>query len=529
MNKYPNKLFKKTLTATSVSGLLVALASCGGGGGSDSGSVSTVQMSGAVVDDYVAYATVYVDVNKDGKYNSEFEPSAITDKDGYFSVAKDGTNYCNNPASRNCLQGDAALKNGGVIRVETGRDLLTTQVYNAAMSLLLDNDTSGLKVTSISTLNQELENLSDADIPNGLTKAEFKTKFNEFLGTFLGTQTRATGDVPNPNAIDPFAANVGKPARAFKMAIHFHKLAEVIAQSFMNANSGTQLKDFLPVTYRALLLNADFSGNADPLSAISTKLASVFRFVAEKTSTTQTSTTNPLKESEITELNKTLNCVLAVSGDSYTDTVAGGCPVNPSASPLLAELKKSLFSAEVAKGVSLGANATDRLKNAVSIRQDANFDYTSRDYTTTLASATNTTSSAFNANVGATVAFDDFTDKNLKIDNPDNAFRYYFQKDGVLSVCQKEEAQYSLIKGSYSQDKDRTYIAYINVLGSTSTLKNLAVSSSAECSGAATSCIATSYKSLKTNEYVEEFYKDFTLNTTTTAIPTTSVQCKNAF
>lgn len=524
MKNKSNSLFQKSLIATSVSAVLVALASCGGGS-SDSGSASTVQMSGAVVDDYVAFATVYVDVNKNGQYDSEFEPSAFTDKDGYFSVAKDGTNYCENPASRNCLQGDASLKEGGVIRVETGRDLLTTQVYNAAMSLLLDNSTTGLKVTAISTLNQEIENLSDADIPDGLTKAEFKSKFNDFLGSFLGTQTRAAGDAPNPNLIDPFDANVGNKARAFKMSIHFHKLAEAIAQSFADANAGSKLKDFLPAAYRALLLNADFTSGADPLSAISTKASAIFSFVA-----TQTSKTNPFKETEIVELNKYLNCVLAVSGDTYTDNVAG-CAVTPSASPALAELKKSLFSAEVAKGVALDANAADRLKNAVAIRTDNAFDYTARDYTTTLVSATNNASGAFNANVGATRAFEAFSaGKDMKIVNDTNAFRFFFQSGGTVSACQKEGSKYNLIKGSFSQDQVQTFVAYISVLGSTYTLKNLDPAGVSECSGATTSCIATSYKSLETNEYVQEYFADsFELNTTTTTVPSTTEQCKTVF
>lgn len=523
MKKISNSLFQKSLIATSVSALLVAIASCGGGSSSDKGSVSTVQMSGAVVDDYVAFATVYVDVNKNGQYDSEFEPSAFTDKDGYFSVAKDGTNYCENPASRNCLQGDASLKDGGIIRVETGRDLLTTQVYNAAMSLLMDNTISGLKVTAISTLNQEIENLSESDIPDGLTKAEFKAKFNEFLGSFLGTQTRATGDAPDPNAIDPFDANVGNKARAFKMSIHFHKLAEAVAQSFVDANTGTQLKDFLPATYRALLLNADFTSGADPLSAISTKASSIFSFVA-----TQTSKTNPFKANEIAELNKYLNCVLAVSGDSYTDNVSG-CTVSPSAAPTLAELKKSLFSAEVAKGVALDTNAADRLKNAVAIRTNNTFDYTARDYTTTLVSATNSASGAFDANVGATKAFESFSGKNMKIANDTNGFRFFFQ-DGTVSACQKEGTKYNLIKGSFSQDQVQTFVAYISVLGSTYTLKNLDPAGVSECSSATTSCIATSYKSLETNEYVQEFFADsFELIDTTTTVPTTTEQCKTVF
>jgi len=530
MKKLSNSLFQKSIMATSVSAILLAMASCGGGGSSDSGSVSTVQMSGAVVDDYVAYATVYVDVNKNGKYDSEFEPSAFTDKDGYFLVAKDGTNYCENPASRNCLQGDASLKEGGVIRVETGRDLLTTQVYNATMSLLLDNNTSGLKVTAISTLNQEIENLSNDDIPDGLTKAEFKTKFNDFMSSFLGTQTRATGEAPDPNSIDPFEANVRNQARAFKMSIHFHKLAEAIAQAFVNENTNptTQLKDFLPATYRALLLNADFSDGekVDPLSAISTKASSIFSFVA-----TKTSKTNPFKASGISELNKYLNCVLAVSEDktSYSDN-AGNCNVSPSASPTLAELKKSLFSAEVAKDVALEDNSTDRLKNAVAIRTYNTFDYTSRDFTTTLASAKKTASGAFNPNIGTTKVFEAFGGKNLKIANQTNGFRFFFQSDGTVSVCQKEENQYNLIKGSYAQDPNQKFVAYINVLGSTYTLKNLEPTGVSECSGATSSCIATSYRSLETNEYVQEFFADsFDLTSTITKVPTTTEQCKTVF
>lgn len=526
MKKVSNSLFQKTLMATSVSSLLVAIASCGGGGGSDSGTVSTVQMSGAVVDDYVAYATVYVDVNKNGQYDSAFEPSAFTDKDGYFSVAKDGTNYCDNPSSRNCLQGDASLKEGGVIRVETGRDLLTTQVYNATMSLLLDNSATGLKVTAISTLNQELENLSEADIPSGLTKAEFKTKFNEFLNSFLGAQTRAVGANANPNTINPFDANVGKPARAFKMAIHFHKLAEAIAQSFVNANTGTKLKDFLPATYRALLLNADFSGgNADPLSAISSKASNVFSFVAK-----QTEKTNPSKITEIVELNKYLNCVLSVSGDTYTENVTG-CSVSPATAPTLAELKQSLFSAEVARGVALDANASDRLKNAVAIRTNSTFDYTQRDYSTTLSNATNNTSTSFDPNAGSTKAFGDFTGKDMTLSNEtDTAFRFYFKADGVLAACQKEGTDYNYIQGTFSQDASQKFVAYLSVLGNTYTLRSLDPSAGNEgCSGATTSCVVTSYKSLETNEYKEDFFKDsFNLTTTTSTIPSTTEQCKTA-
>ena len=74
---------------------MLGLTACGGDSdGKDKGN-NNIQMSGAVVDDFVAYSRVYVDLDNNGKFDSAYEPYAYTDASGFFTKSKDGlTNYC---------------------------------------------------------------------------------------------------------------------------------------------------------------------------------------------------------------------------------------------------------------------------------------------------------------------------------------------------------------------------------------------------------------------------------------------------
>lgn len=521
---------KKTLLASSLAAVFLGLSACGGGGGgSDSPSKTNVQMSGAVVDDFVAFARVYVDENNNGKYDSG-EPYAMTDKDGYFSIAKDGTNYCANPRISNynyCLTANSELANGGIIRVESGRDLLTSQTYEASMSMLLNSTTSGLRITSISTLNQEIANLTTADIAAlGMTKGEFQQKFNTFLATFLNGSAAV-----NANTIDPFAPGVSSKARAFKISIQFHKLAEAIAQAFVSANSGTVLKDFLPATYRALLTNANFtSGSIDPLSSLSTNTVAIFTSVAASTGKT-----NPTKATQVGELNKYLNCILGVTGDSYTDLVAA-CLRTSSDNDDLATKKQNLFAAEVARGVALETTYTDRLKNALAIKNEDGFDYTKQDFVTTLSDAIAKLNGTFDPLSGKGLDFPTMSGNDVKLladGSNTNSFRIFFKADGTFTACHQDSANtptYDILTGTYNQDANRPFLAYLNVFGSNYSLANLEPATA--CSTGATSCIAFSYKLPNASEIKTDIFSDTeatVFKPTLHSIPTTTQQCSLEF
>ncbi|MDW3136306.1 hypothetical protein [Vibrio sp. 1288] len=78
MNKYT-----KTLLATVITTSLAACGGGGSGGNNDEGARATV--SGKVIDGYISGATVFLDLNFNGKLD-EGEPSAITGKDGGFDL-----------------------------------------------------------------------------------------------------------------------------------------------------------------------------------------------------------------------------------------------------------------------------------------------------------------------------------------------------------------------------------------------------------------------------------------------------------
>ncbi len=69
-------------------------------------------------------------------------------------------------------------KNGGVIRVEGGRDLLTTQTYKASMSLLMNGTLSGLAISPLTSGDEAINNaalIKAAKSALGLTDLHIET------------------------------------------------------------------------------------------------------------------------------------------------------------------------------------------------------------------------------------------------------------------------------------------------------------------------------------------------------------------
>ena len=147
-------MFSKKLLATSVSAVTLALAGCGASDQDSGSSSNNVQLSGLVVDPYVAQAKVYVDLNNNGVHEyGNFEAFAFTDEDGYFSTDKEGNSYCDKSAAtynaRHCLN-TSQLSSNAVLRIEGGFDVATGQKFKGSMALDLDlNNASAVTNTGV--------------------------------------------------------------------------------------------------------------------------------------------------------------------------------------------------------------------------------------------------------------------------------------------------------------------------------------------------------------------------------------------
>ena len=133
--KHTLSFSKKTFVLTALAAA-ISLAGCSSDNPDEGGSISSTAVSGIAVDGYIAGATVYVDYNNDGRRNAG-EPTAITDQDGYFSTAKDGTDYCAADASEleqlHCLK-FSETGTGFVLRTFGGFDLYTGEPFTGSLS-----------------------------------------------------------------------------------------------------------------------------------------------------------------------------------------------------------------------------------------------------------------------------------------------------------------------------------------------------------------------------------------------------------
>ncbi len=107
----------------------------------DTGTGGEAQVTGRAVDGYLAGAVVFVDTNGNNALDA-WEPSAITDGDGYYTYNPiDRTDYCNLPVGDSkrvhCLAVPAAL--GEVlIRVSGGYDRITGEPFEGSLSVKAD-------------------------------------------------------------------------------------------------------------------------------------------------------------------------------------------------------------------------------------------------------------------------------------------------------------------------------------------------------------------------------------------------------
>lgn len=159
--------------------------------------MQSTAMSGVVVDGYLARSIVYVDSNNNSKLEP-WEARALTDNDGYFSTAKDGTNYCAATATEaqkvHCLNSFVNAGGKVIIRTHAGYDIDTSTAFVGGMSSQVTVASDGsMSSAVISPLTTLLSFMTEAQQKNfatalGVSGVDVLNKdFLNFSDTSLGT------------------------------------------------------------------------------------------------------------------------------------------------------------------------------------------------------------------------------------------------------------------------------------------------------------------------------------------------------
>jgi|GEM_PF-3878165 len=213
--------FKKNLTQNSLKpfavaslAAAVALASGCSSDDPDQGStLSTTQLSGVAIDGYLAGATVYLDISDNGEKNAG-EPFAITDKDGFFTTAKDLTDYCDSDATvaqaRHCLR-TTELGTEVVMRAYGGFDLYTGEPFAGSLS------------TRVTVVDGVVENKMISPITSMLTDVTDATQRQNILDAYGLAESDLGRD---------FLDSAGFDATTTNAAITFHKIVTLFANIF---------------------------------------------------------------------------------------------------------------------------------------------------------------------------------------------------------------------------------------------------------------------------------------------------------
>lgn len=209
--------FIKSLLAV---GVISALAGCSPDEQDVADETQTqVVVNGAVIDPFIASAIVFADYNEDDVLDP-FEPWAFTDKNGYYSVGKDGEDYCADN-SRYCLK----LPSNDPVKLVAvgGYDLTTLERVNSRMSTMYTGNSGIQYITPLTSVGDLALN----------EQQSIEANQNIMQDAFL------SGD------------------SAFGLAFNIHKvvelISEVIAQEYPAIGDDEDLPiDVAGYTYRAI-------------------------------------------------------------------------------------------------------------------------------------------------------------------------------------------------------------------------------------------------------------------------------------
>ncbi len=229
--------FSKKTFALAGLAAAISLAGCSSDNPDEGSARNSTAISGLAVDGYIAGATVYIDYNNDGR-KSAGEPSALTDKDGYFSTAKDGTEYCASDATS--LQAIHCLKtvetgSGFVIRTFGGYDLYTGEPFTGSLArrVTVENNVVGNQM--ISPLTSMLVDVADQDNQTALL---------DFFGL-------ASDDLDAD-----FLDSSGYSALIVNSAIKLHKVVTLFSEVFTEQYEEFGQERSFPETPNAIIYKA---------------------------------------------------------------------------------------------------------------------------------------------------------------------------------------------------------------------------------------------------------------------------------
>lgn len=365
-----NPFLKKSLLTATISGLVLGLASCSGGGAKDSGNSTNVQMSGAVVDDNLAFARLFIDLNGDNVWNYP-EPTTVADENGRFTF--------NVPSQM--LQYAKVNPEGAQIKASGGRDALTSRVYNAMLSLQLGNGSQDLVLSALS-MSKAIIAIYQDEIKQALNVQITPADLDAFYQAYLGAS-----DI---NAVNPMVADSGDAAlkenRAFKLGIQLHKAGELITARLkkLYTDSGNTAtidnSSYVVAAYAGILASIANSNGmssvspqdpfADPAALAANSVqysAQLFNRFFKPSTLLSTTGVSP----NFTNLMTTLNCVLKDNSDTVMNNIASSvagsvCEIGDANADLTTEQKQitsaniraRLLAAEVATQATLGSEQT---------------------------------------------------------------------------------------------------------------------------------------------------------------------------
>lgn len=193
---------KNALRAMTFSATAALVSACSPSDPDNGTSLTSTSVSGIAIDGYLARATVYADLNNDGRLDAG-EPSALTDSDGYFSTSKDNENYCASASTeKHCLQVVGTVPETVTLRTKGGFDIFTGEPFVGQLSAVVSPDANG-------------------DIPS--QKITPLSSLGSASATLLGlTESQVNKDFIVDESFDAEAANV-----AFKL----HKVAVIYADA----------------------------------------------------------------------------------------------------------------------------------------------------------------------------------------------------------------------------------------------------------------------------------------------------------
>ncbi|KZY33661.1 hypothetical protein A3740_00240 [Oleiphilus sp. HI0068] len=238
----------------------VAIASgCSSPDHPDNGSpVERTSISGVAIDGYLAGATVYADINEDGRQNAG-EPSATTDSEGFFTTSSDGTtNYCESAATEKyCLQLKGDVPDEVVLRTYGGFDIFTGEPFIGELSARVSPEVDG-KIP-----DQMITPLSSVMVEGG----------SATLGNLISDPSLLDDDFLSGSDFNSEAAN---------KAYLLHKIAVIFADVFEEKYDVFGEESFFPDSSSTFIYE-QFADQLAGSSAIdSTMIASVFDAVNQQ-------------------------------------------------------------------------------------------------------------------------------------------------------------------------------------------------------------------------------------------------------